>query len=241
MKFRPDKCKIMSFTLAHTPILHNYTLHNHTLNRVHSHRYLGVYLSSDMRRNTHINNIHHTVNRTLGFLRRNLHNCTTDIKHLAFKSLVLPTLEYCAAVWDPHTQTNIQKLEQINTRAARFIANNYSITPGITTHIKQHLNIQPLENRRQAHRLHLMYKITNNHIDIPKHEYLHPSNTRNTRNTRGSHTQKYDTYHTSTDTYRQSCFPCTIRDWNGLSQHIIDSPTIHTFTNRLHKHLTPNT
>ena len=238
MQFRPDKCKIMSFTRSPTPILHNYTLHNQTLERVHTHKYLGVHLSSDMNYNTHINNIHHTANRTLGFLRRNLHNCNSDIKHLAYKSLVLPTLEYCAAVWDPYTQNNINRLEQINTRAARFIANNYTRTPGITTHIKQHLNIQPLAHRRQTHRLHIMYKITNNHIDIAKHEYLHPSNARNTRN---SHTHKYITYHSGTDSFKHSFFPRTIRDWNKLPQDIIDSPTIHSFTNRLHKHLTSNT
>ena len=237
MKFRPDKCKIMSFTRSRSPFTHNYTLHNHTLDRVHTHKYLGLHLTSDLRHNTHINNITNTANRSLGFLRRNLHNCNSDIKHLAYKSLVLPTLEYCAAVWDPHTDTNIDKLEQINTRAARFIANNYTITPGITTHIKQHLNMQPLKDRRQAHRLNIMYKITNNHIDIPKHEYLTPSNIRYTRN---SHTQKYHTISTTRDYYKHSFFPQTILDWNELPQHIIDCPTIHSFTNKLHKHPTPN-
>ena len=219
-------------------ILHNYTLHNHTLDRVTTHKYLGIHLSADMKFNTHINNIHHTANRTLGFLRRNLHDCNSDIKLLAYKSLVLPTLEYCAAVWDPHAQNNIEKLEQINTRAARFISNNYTYTPGTATHIKQHLNMQPLATRRHAHRLHIMYKITNNHIDITKQDYLHHSNIRNTRN---SHTQKYVRYQTDTDSYKYSFFPRTICDWNSLPQHIINSPTIHSFTNRLHKHLTPNT
>ena len=92
-----------------------------------------------------------------------------------------------------------------------------------------------LNTRRQAHRLTLMYKISNNHIDINKHEYLQEANIRSTRN---SHTQKYQTYHSNTDSYKHSYFPQSIRDWNRLPQHIIDSQTINTFHNRVHEHLT---
>ena len=238
MSFRPDKCKLLRFTRSHSPIPFNYTLHHHTLPSVPSCKYLGVHLSTSLRFNTHIDHITSKANRTLGFLRRNLHNCTRDIKHLAFNTLVRPTLEYCAAAWDPYTQTNINKLEQINTKAARFITHNYTQTTGITTLIKQQINMEHLNTRRQAHRLTLMYKITNNHIDINKHEYLHDANTRCTRNT---HSHKYQTQHTNTDAFKHSYFPQTIRDWNRLPQHIIDSQTIHTFKNRIDKHLTTQT
>ena len=97
--------------------------------------------------------------------------------------------------------------------------------------------MQPLKHRRQALRLHIMYKITNNDIDIPKHEYLKPSNIRYTCN---SHTQKYHTISLSADFYKHSFFPRTILDWNEHPKHIIDCPTIHSFTNKLHKHPTPN-
>ena len=168
-------------------------------------------------------------------MRRNLHNCSPNIKLLAYNALVRPTLEYCSAVWDPYTNTNIKKLEQINTKAARFITNNYSLVPGTTTLIKQQINLDSLDVRRQTHRLTLLYKISNNHIDIDKHEYLKNANLYNTRN---SHTHKYQTYHANTDTYGHSYFPRTIKDWNRLPQHIIDSPTPDTFHNRVHTHLT---
>ena len=32
-------------------------------------------------------------------------------------------LEYCAPIWDPHHQTNINKLESVQCRAARFVLN----------------------------------------------------------------------------------------------------------------------
>ena len=238
MTFRPDKCKLLRFTRSRSPTLFSYTLHNQTLQSVSSHKYLGVHLSTDLRFNIHIDHIRSQSNRTLGFLRRNLHSCTRDIKHLAYNTLVRPTLEYCAAVWDPYTQSNTNKLEQINTKAARFITHNYTQTPGITTLIKQQINMDILNTRRQAHRLTLMYKITNNHIDIDKLEYLHNANIRSTRN---SHTQKYQTYFANTDSYKHSYFPQTIRDWNRLPQYIIDCPTTDTFKNNIHKYLTTQT
>ena len=55
------------------------------------------------------------------FLRRNLHGCTQDIKHIAYNTLVRPTLEYCTTIWDSHASRNIDRLEQAYTKAARYI------------------------------------------------------------------------------------------------------------------------
>ena len=108
------------------------------------------------------------------------------------------TLEYCSTVWDLYTHRNTDRLEQINTKIARFITNNYTRISGITTHNK-HINIELLHICRQAHRLTLMYKITNSHIDIDPLIYLHNANNQRTRNTQN---QKYQTYHTNIDTYK---------------------------------------
>ena len=40
-----------------------------------------------------------------------------------YKQLLLPSVEYYSAIWDPHYQTNIAKLEMIQHRAARFVLN----------------------------------------------------------------------------------------------------------------------
>ena len=234
MKFRPDKCKLLRFTRSKSPIPFTYTLHNHPLESTPTQKYLGIHISKDLSYNSHIDYITNKANRTLGFLRRNLHKCSPDIKHVAYNTLVRPTLEYCTAVWDPYTDANKDMLERINTRAARFITHNYTNTPGITSHIKKQINMDSLEKRRKAHRLIIMYKITNNLIDINKQEYLQAAHTRPLR---GSHNKKYQILQTGTKSYRHSFFPRTIRDWNGLPAHIVNSPTVETFTNKLHKHL----
>ena len=234
MTFRPDKCHHIRFTRSNKPILFNYKLHTTTLSTVHSHKYLGVHLSADMRWNTHVSSVGARAHRALGFLHRNLSRCNADIKILAYKTLVRPHLEYCDTVWDPHTYNNINKLEAIQNKAARWIRRDYRHTTSVTL-LKQDIKLEPLATRRQIHRQQMLYKITNNLVDIDKNIYLHPTTIRSTR---GSHNLKYHTYHASTDIFRYSFFPHTIQEWNHLPSHIVTSPTLDTFKNHITNHLT---
>ena len=63
------------------------------------------------------------ANRLLGFLRKNLHHCSSDLKETAYKQLILSCLGYCAAIWDPFYHNLIYQLEMIQHRAARFVLN----------------------------------------------------------------------------------------------------------------------
>ena len=40
---------------------------------------------------------------------------------MSYKCLVRPQLEYCRTIWDLHNKCNINQLESIQNRAARFI------------------------------------------------------------------------------------------------------------------------
>ena len=78
---------------------------------------------SDLRWNEHIENITGKANRTLGFIRRNVKISSPRLKTLAYSSLVRPLLEYASPVWDPHTSENINKIEMVQRRAARYVMN----------------------------------------------------------------------------------------------------------------------
>jgi len=59
---------------------------------------------------------------TLNFVRRNTYCCSQEAKNLAF---FRPHLEYAAAAWDPYMAKDIQQLERVQHRAARFVKKNY--------------------------------------------------------------------------------------------------------------------
>ena len=61
----------------------------------------------------------------MGFLRRNLKYCPQECKKTSYISLVHSTMEYGGIIWDPYTETNINRLERIQRQAARFITGDY--------------------------------------------------------------------------------------------------------------------
>ena len=81
----------------------SYSLDGTVLENVEKIKYLGVTITNDLKWNTHVSNICSKVNRTLGFLRRNLMACPRDVKESAYKGLVRPILEYGSSVWDPQS------------------------------------------------------------------------------------------------------------------------------------------
>ena len=76
------------------------------------------------------------ASRTLNFVRRNLYGCTPDVKAKAYQSLVRPQLEYAVAAWDPYTHKNIQQLESVQHRAARFVKHDYRYTTSVSGLLK---------------------------------------------------------------------------------------------------------
>jgi hypothetical protein len=58
----------------------------------------------------------------LAFLRRNLNKCSKEVKEKAYTTLIRPNLEYGSSVWDPFRQYQIDAVEMVQRRAARFEA-----------------------------------------------------------------------------------------------------------------------
>ena len=88
-------------------------------------------------------------NRVLGFLRRNLNDCSFRVANYA--TVVRPILQYAACVWDPYLQKDIQQLDQVQRRDARFTFTDYrDRTPGFVETTLQDLGWERLGERRKA-------------------------------------------------------------------------------------------
>ena len=135
MEFHPDKCQVLRITNKKKPILETYNIHNTRLSTVQSAKYLGVLIDSKLSWNTQCSALCKKANSTLAFLQRNLYSCPKGVKERCFNTFVRPTLEYGCSVWDPHKITQIDNLEKINKRAARFVTGNYTLAPGNTQKI----------------------------------------------------------------------------------------------------------
>ena len=89
MRFQPVKCNMMQLTRKWVKKSHaSYTLKGTDLENVESIKYLEVTITNHLRWNTHVSNVCTKANRTIGFLRRNLHSCPQEVNEAAYKGLV---------------------------------------------------------------------------------------------------------------------------------------------------------
>ena len=228
MEFHPGKCQVLSITRNKNIIKHEYSLHGNKLEHVDTAKYLGVTLSHDLRWNQHITNITNKANRSLGFLRRNLQINNPQLKATAYKTLVRPSVEYAASVWDPYTITNIRKIEMVQRRAARFTLNRFRNRSSVSSMIEQ-LGWTSLEERRKHQRLTMLYKIRNGLVAVDGTQYL----TSVQRPTRHNHDQALIVPQSSTDYHRFSFFPRTVREWNALPAATVNASSLNMFRRRI--------
>ena len=154
------------------------------------------------------------ANRQLGFLKRNIPIRNTKLKETAYKGLVRPILEYCAPVWDPHHKKYINQIEMVQRRAARFTLGRYHNQSSVTDML-QELNWVPLWQRRKIACIVAFYKIQHALVAIP----LPPIVTRPER-PRPGYPHHFQLPFCSTEAYKHSFFPKTIRLWNQLPSSI---------------------
>uniref|UniRef100_A0A6G5AAA0 Putative endonuclease/reverse transcriptase n=1 Tax=Rhipicephalus microplus TaxID=6941 RepID=A0A6G5AAA0_RHIMP len=110
MSLNTEKTVFMTITRKKAPLDYNYQIGNAFLKRVQNYKYLGLWFTPDLRWNTHIDNVCSRATKALYSLRRNLYTAPSDIKCLAYKTLVRPIIEYSKIVWDPYTKTNCNKI-----------------------------------------------------------------------------------------------------------------------------------
>jgi len=236
MQFHPDKCSTLRVSRKQNRMeKFEYKLHGHTLTNEEEIKYLGVTLRHDLSWDCHINNICTKANKTLGFLRRNLKVGTQHLKETAYKTFVRPILEYASCVWDPYTQGNKDKLEAVQRRAARFVCNKYHRTASVTDMI-DHLGWPSLEQRRKTARLAMLFKIRNELVQVDKNMTKENLGERHIRSRRVQHNKQYFEHNTFKQDYRLgSFFPKTVKNWNALSQKIVDAESLDTFVSRVNR------
>lgn len=214
----------MSFTKRPNRIATSYSLNNTAVELTTTYKYLGVYLSSDLSWNYHINVILASANRSLGLLKHNLKHAPSHLRKLAYITLIRPKIEYACAIWDPYQAYLINNIESLQNRAVRFIFSDYSRHSSVSA-LKIRAELPDLFQRRTVSRLSLFHKLYH-------HPLLHDDffSSPVAILPRRDHPFKVKRFACHTFNYSQSFIPRTIVDWNALPSHIatvIDSVKFH--------------
>ena len=233
MSFNPEKCEVLRITNRKKNIIAtNYKIHGTILNLTKNAKYLGLSITPSLSWSEHINKITKKANSTRGFIQRNLRHASPELKTQAYFTFIRPILEYSSTVWDPYTSTNINKIEMVQRKAARFVMNDWSRHSSVSTML-EHLKWQSLQARRAQSKTIMMYRISHNLIAIP---FSTPYITTPTyAGTRG-HNQRLFQQPTRLNTFKFSFFPSVVPLWNSLDSSIVCAPSIDSFKARLTHH-----
>ena len=228
MQFHPQKCQLLRVTSKTNPSIYTYKIHGIDIEVTDDARYLGVSINNKLSWNNHIDNISHKANNTLNFIHRNFKTCKPKVKEKLYTTYVRPSLEFSSSVWDPHTKKNIDKLERVQRRAARFVRSNYSRNQSVTS-LMRDMNWTPLRERKARAKVTTVYKATHHMVDIPFDLPLTHSNTRSSQN--------FYLPYARTDVYKHSYYQNAIRQWISLPTPIRESPSLSDFERAIKGHV----
>ena len=243
MRFNASKCYILSIKEKSN---FHYTLNSTILKHVTNNPYLGILFSQDLKWGDHIAKICKKANSIVGFLRRNLRNCPSGCKRNAYLSLVRSVLEYGATLWDPHLHKDINKLEQVQRKAARFVSGDYKYcTPGSMQKLLRKLDLSPLQVRRQQLRLTFLFKVVEGLVPAmpPEHLFTFSKAGRKIRPKRNSsfetsnivnrytrnNNRSLEIKPCRTSQQRNSIFIRTAVEWNHLDDSTVNLKTTAAF------------
>lgn len=223
----------MQITTHHNKSTFTYKMCNISLNMVTEHEYLGICLHHKLSWGPYVDRVRNKANRLLGSLKRNLCNAPVQIKEHVYKQLLLPSIEYCSAIWDPYHHTDIYELEMIQHYAARFVLNkpwhrqqqNESITDMLTQ-----LKWPSLVDRRKISRLILLFEILRKLFVVPDRCFPAPALLDSTQS---RHSLKLAHIQTRIDIYRQLFLPRTIITWNNMDIQDVDKINLMTYKDKL--------
>ena len=122
LRLNPDKCESIVLSNKRSPPVPHYYLDTELISSKPVIRYLGILVDSHLTWNDHCKYVAAKATRSLNFLRHCLFNSPGTVRSATYKCIVRPIMEYACSVWFLHTAKNINTLERVQNRAARWAA-----------------------------------------------------------------------------------------------------------------------
>ncbi|XP_046671000.1 uncharacterized protein LOC124361006 [Homalodisca vitripennis] len=170
MSLNLSKCVCIPFYRISKPILHDYSVRGVPLSGTSEVRDLGVFFTSSLSWEPHVQHICNSALQVLGFLFRASKSFTDlNVLKLLYCCLVRPHLEYNSVVWSPHQQYIKDNIEKIQRRFLRLVGVRlgfrYLDVP--VQEVSRLLNLPSMESRRVSQDLLFLYKLVRGELDCP--------------------------------------------------------------------------
>ena len=191
-----------------------------------SYKCLGVHVDEILSWEAHISEVIGKVAKILAALRRLRPICHQSTLLTIYKSLVLPHLDYCSAVWGCIGNGLSQKLEKLQNRAARIITG--SGWDARSAPILHALKWNSLADRRAKQLKSLMFKTVNNLVPEYLSDKFAKVNTIHKHNLRGAQLNLFIP-RPNTEALKKSFRYRGAVTWNSLSAEAKQATTLNSF------------
>ena len=214
MEFNKEKCQVLSFGKGNPPI---YTLGKATLNPSRCEKDVGVLVPTNLKFEEQCSAAISKANSVLGQIKRAFHTRDTGVILNAFKTYVLPHLDYCCQAWSPASKKWITKIEKVQKRALKMIP-----SLGGLSYIDKLKSLQmlSLENRRILFDLSTMFSMQKDQISNPNQSGM---------KTRSIQNEELPKPKFRLDIRKNSHLIRTTDQWNLLPKEVRKSNTLFTF------------
>ena len=139
-----------------------FSIDDQDIEMITSTRYLGIQIDSKLNWDKHIDTIKTKANRALGLIKYSKKYLPSDVLNKMYRGIVEPHLSYCCSVWGCSSESKIDVLQKIQSRAARFVTS--SLYDASAAPIIQNLGWSTISNLVRKETATLTYKSLNSHV-----------------------------------------------------------------------------
>lgn len=167
LKLNHDKSVFLRITNKTTDYF-NYQINGVTLNRIETHKHIGVYYDSKMRFNDHVNYLVEKAMKRFYTIRYLSKRLNPNIILKLYMTYIIPILEYsnlCLVL----TKTQMNLIENVQRKVSRFICFKSGKCDLDYEARLKFLDIDSLDKRRKIQLMKLIFKIRNRFKEIPIH------------------------------------------------------------------------
>ena len=231
LKLAKNKCFSLTISkISNTP---QFFLGNTPISSTNSMKDLGIYVTSNLKWNTHIAYIYNNAiapsYHILKFTKTK--NIWTLIQ--LFKTYVRPKIESNTQIWSPYLIQDIKKIESIQKYFTKVVCNRCNIQFNSYSDRLQKLNLHSLQYRRVYFDITFMFKIINGTSGLNFSDFFRQRPT--TYNLRYNQNNVETIDHFRDNGWLNSFFPRVAKLWNGLPSTITTITRLELFKKALNK------
>jgi len=231
VKFNPQKTETLKISRKtnrpfHPPLV----MDNNIISSVTEHKHLGLTISDDGTWGKHIDMISKKAYTRVNILRKFKFILDRKTLEKIYMSFIRPLLEYGDVIWDNKSVSLINKLESIQTEAARIVTGGTRLVS--INKLYTETGWERLSERREQHRLVYFFKMSKG-LTPQYLSNLVPINLRSIHDHNTRHSAIIPPVRTRTSLYSNYFLPQTVRSWNLLPETVKNCTSLSSFKSHL--------